>query len=609
MQDEILALRVAARFHREAAFIPAKWFKERSAELKAILKKPLDSDSTQYWPTPLQEDVLGFFDRFQEDFLKMAPPVQEIREAVELRVKGVKSYLAKVYEDLFKLTSYLHRYFNWDDPKEYVTWRAKNAIDRQMREKAKVVGDLLKVHWSVDEAKIEALVQKALKGASPEQLAALVDQSGRSDAGYYYLQRIGFEASALKLLKKERLTPGFFEWRPDWVDHLYKMLEANYSEQAFADQGVFREFDLYGMKIVIDDSTVNPQEIKKYIKYLDEAYARMKSKGFAKAWYGTVFIRCKECGGPNPYSSRGTGGDYDIRPDTVQIYSRPGPFIVELMAHELGHRYWFKQMTSAQRARFSDLVKTHTVYPPTRAEVQKYSEKEFPGIKKRVLEEQQEVEDYLVRIERAIAQDDGSDRRWKRRAFETLENVGEYILSSIRNRLEENKFAKPVLDNLGPEVEGLQSKLSQSLQVLKGRRGTLDNVLAYSPSLTSRWVTDIRALLGEVVDSALAYAQAAIETANEKIQEAIDNDPQLKEWLESYEKNPNPVLPVSDYGKSNVGEAFAEVFMKYVVEEDMTRDQLESFKSVISTDDPLVALLVQRYLSGVAPRDAQGPLS
>jgi len=42
-----------------------------------------------------------------------------------------------------------------------------------------------------------------------------------------------------------------------------------------------------------------------------------------------------------------------------------------------------------------------------------------------------------------------------------------------------------------------------------------------------------------------------------------------------------PVLPVSEYGASSIEEAFAEVFSKFVLGQDMSRDQLESFKRVI----------------------------
>lgn len=44
-----------------------------------------------------------------------------------------------------------------------------------------------------------------------------------------------------------------------------------------------------------------------------------------------------------------------------------------------------------------------------------------------------------------------------------------------------------------------------------------------------------------------------------------------------------PVAPVSDYGASSIEEAFAEVFEHYVLNKDMDRDQVESFKAVLAS--------------------------
>lgn len=50
-----------------------------------------------------------------------------------------------------------------------------------------------------------------------------------------------------------------------------------------------------------------------------------------------------------------------------------------------------------------------------------------------------------------------------------------------------------------------------------------------------------------------------------------------------------PVTPVSTYGQSTIEEAFAEVFAHYVMGKDMDRDQLESFKSVLSSEERVIA--------------------
>ena len=60
-----------------------------------------------------------------------------------------------------------------------------------------------------------------------------------------------------------------------------------------------------------------------------------------------------------------------------------------------------------------------------------------------------------------------------------------------------------------------------------------------------------------------------------------------------------PVLPVSDYGRNAIEEAFAEVFERYVSGKDMNRDQLESFRSVLASEDEKDSLahqVVSRFL-------------
>ena len=44
---------------------------------------------------------------------------------------------------------------------------------------------------------------------------------------------------------------------------------------------------------------------------------------------------------------------------------------------------------------------------------------------------------------------------------------------------------------------------------------------------------------------------------------------------------------MSTYGASTIEEAFAEVFEHYCTEEEINRDQLESFRSVLSSTPPL----------------------
>lgn len=151
------------------------------------------------------------------------------------------------------------------------------------------------------------------------------------------------------------------------LDKLLKLLRADaktivehdeiHPETPYEPVTAFKEFDLKGMKVIVDDGLVTPAEINEYIRYLDHARALLQKKGFKKAWYGQVVIECRKCGGVNQYDpSLGVGGRYKISPNTVAIYIRPKKFIVELMIHELGHRWWFKHMTRENRLRFEEWI-------------------------------------------------------------------------------------------------------------------------------------------------------------------------------------------------------------------------------------------------------------
>ena len=119
----------------------------------------------------------------------------------------------------------------------------------------------------------------------------------------------------------------------------------------------FKQFDLNGVKVIVDDSKASAADIRYYIKLLDRAHQLLKKKGFGKVWYGEVFIQCEKCGGDNPYGAElGVGGHYRTGPDTISIFERPSKSVTELVVHELGHRWWFKHMKRENRLRFEDWI-------------------------------------------------------------------------------------------------------------------------------------------------------------------------------------------------------------------------------------------------------------
>jgi hypothetical protein len=110
--------------------------------------------------------------------------------------------------------------------------------------------------------------------------------------------------------------------------------------------------------------------------------------------------------------------------------------------------------------------------------------------------------------------------------------------------------------------------------------------LELPPEQRPAWLVRTRALLDQLDEEMYDYLDAAHNEAKAGL------DYFVREWAESIEQNPAPVPAVSNYGKSNIDEAFAEAFMHYVLELDMTQDQAESFRAAL------------KYASGGPPRPA-----
>ena len=385
----------------------------------------------------------------------------------------------------------------------------------------------------------------------------------------------------------------------------------NNPEDPFQDKSVFKQFDLYGMKVVIDDRTVTPTEIKRYINFLDEAYARMKAKGFAKAWYGTVFIQCESCGGVNQNGpDLGVGGNYHIDKDTVQVFIRPGQFIVELMAHELGHRYWFKQMSSGQRERFKSLIKVRKGPKPTWREKKVYPEEGKWAVDKAVAPLREALKDFAQ-----------GHTKWWKDTYTKFETLIPNLAWDMNNAVLDAMHKPGANATINPEVKGLfEDALNARGDLLRACQNMQDGILdplhkepepAKRPKnldkywwevfdkVRDHWIKAIEQKIDEVVATAYIYIDASVQAFNKAEADRVEQA--TKNWETELDGDTRPVTPVSDYGQSNIDEAWAEVFAHYVMDKDMTRDQIESFKSVLkmaSAGDS--ASVVKRYKAAMA---------
>lgn len=133
-----------------------------------------------------------------------------------------------------------------------------------------------------------------------------------------------------------------------------------------------REFSIGSMKVVFEDIPLknlrglsekeveqirSPLLAKRYVKPMANAKTMLDKKKLGFLWYGLTRIKCETCGGKNPLDTPekvwGVGGDYSPSKDSINVYVDPKSFITELMIHEVGHRYYYKFMSMADRAEFS----------------------------------------------------------------------------------------------------------------------------------------------------------------------------------------------------------------------------------------------------------------
>jgi len=580
----LLVERVVLRY-LEAAFIPDKWVRAKKTELRKLLTHPASRDPWKVGEQVTLQYLVPYFEKFMSEF-----PVHIRAEAsLKARIETPVHILEKIGHELYLFDKAVsdtpfpgraagaHAFLVW-----WVSQKAKEIFEA----KVKTLGDAIKNIYRLDPRMVLGLVERILRKATPEERQAIED-SERNDIEHdpriehashrvkgQFLHRINFDGLVNKVLVREKVD---FPWVP-WVDNTIEMLAANYSEQALQDTGEFTEFDLHGMKVVVDDASLIPGDIQKYVRYMNEAYAALKSKGFGSAWYGTVFIQCGECGGVNRNTGGGTGGWYKIQKDTVSIFERPGPFIVELLAHELGHRYWFKQISSTQRAKFESLVQVK-------------AEPRLKDVPARVIEDavaaaRKDFGEFLeflpTALKRIKADFDAAEKQEfaptsKLTVADAIANElqGARMTSSIKYRSPPNLYdvSVPAFRDLIPQENykkamAARDALIEHLNAFE----KLPGVGEYKPEDAQKNLTGIRAWLAEAWKLQAKYLTPATRYLSE-VEEGKQSLP--------VPGDKRPVLPVSGYGWSNIDEAWAEVFAHYVLGMGMNRDQVDSFKSVL----------------------------
>jgi len=89
----------------------------------------------------------------------------------------------------------------------------------------------------------------------------------------------------------------------------------------------------------------------KTVPEFQKAYTKLKQKGFEKAWGGRIYVY--------PFANGGTLGRYEYKWDMTELWKGMD---TETIVHELGHRWWYKGMTKANRFKFIDWIEAQARY-------------------------------------------------------------------------------------------------------------------------------------------------------------------------------------------------------------------------------------------------------
>ena len=92
---------------------------------------------------------------------------------------------------------------------------------------------------------------------------------------------------------------------------------------------------------------------KSYVEQLLKAKALLTKRGLGFLWYGHFYVRPEGTAPENHLGKNlGVAANYHSRDDAVNIFQLRNLYVT--IAHELGHRLWFKHLTQAQRLGFAE---------------------------------------------------------------------------------------------------------------------------------------------------------------------------------------------------------------------------------------------------------------
>lgn len=360
------------------------------------------------------------------------------------------------------------------------------------------------------------------------------------------------------------------------------------------------EFDIYGVKFVISND-FNPSLVKKCVNQIDELYHYLKNKKLDKVWYGVIYIKPVDFKKINFNTGKAgdVGGNYYYGEDIINIFidkhsTRINNKAIFLIIHELGHRYWYKILTETQRNAFKSIInikkeKRFDIFEgkfknlPIEKDIEVYDSSIISDIENLFSSIDLKIDHIKNILEDAK---DGDDRKYGSIAFK-INNLVNSIYKEIKELLQnikDNDISSGIFYKKQPKsrILGNIKDITQKDLGLKPYDIMTPNVRISPDSFYNIPKEEYRLIHPTAEEKIKLIDEKILGLENWKI-----NIKKILQWMynhlatANYQEKSKPE-PVSEYGKSNIEESFAEVFYAYVMNKDMNRDQLDSFKSIIN---------------------------
>lgn len=356
--------RIAARYLKaEDITIPSEWFEKKKTSLANGLGSSAPGDSFLLVADKIRSVVKGLQTMLLElkEFARFNPYAAKKIENLwdEYTVRGLET-CAESYISLEKKLS--------EFPGGIFYTFVEDVIRDIFKRAVKNVASALENTPHLSVFGLDSW-EATLKRTAPPSLVAVWSQNTLTKEAVDFFKK----AKVREKLIRNYLSRGAIEDPLKAIDNLFTEIGKSkyFTPEFYADRGIVRERTLGKAKIVILDPDQSPETDSHIIRNFQKAHALLQKKGLGSVWYGPMLVMNttgasltaeeKSLAKAMGYDVGNFSGQYNTSNDRVEFFNEPGEALVFNIAHELGHRYWFRFMDSSQRAWFNANVATTTL--------------------------------------------------------------------------------------------------------------------------------------------------------------------------------------------------------------------------------------------------------